>query len=256
MQLHCEIQGSGPPVLVLHGLFGCLDNWRAQSKELGRFFKVYTLDLRNHGNSPHTDVMTYPAMAEDLREFLIWQGLASASVLGHSMGGKVAMQFATTYPGMVEKLAVVDIAPKDYPPEHKKIIRALLSVKLQDFHSRSEVDAALSKKIPDARVRQFLLKNLAHVDRGGFEWQMNLSAIQKSYERLCKTIEPNPGTGFGKPACFIRGAESNYVTETDYGRIADIFPKATILTVSNAGHWVHVDNPQGFAETLIKFLME
>jgi pimeloyl-ACP methyl ester carboxylesterase len=166
------------------------------------------------------------------------------------------MQFATMHPGVVDKIAVVDIAPKDYPPEHKKIIRALLSVKLQDFHSRPEVDAALSKKIPDTRVRQFLLKNLAHVDRGGFEWQMNLNAIQKNYERLCKTIEPSLGPGFGKPACFIRGAESKYVTETDYSGIIDLFPRAIFTTIGNAGHWAHVDNPQGFGEAVTRFLME
>jgi pimeloyl-ACP methyl ester carboxylesterase len=256
MQLHHEVRGSGRPLLILHGLFGSLDNWRAQSKELGRFFKVYTLDLRNHGNSPHTDVMSYPAMAEDLREFLSARGLASAFVLGHSMGGKVAMQLATFYPELVDKLVVVDIAPKDYPPEHRPIIRALLSVNLQQFHARADVDAALQEKIPDARVRGFLLKNLAHVDRGGFDWQMNLKAIHKNYDRLCKTIESRPGPGFGKPACFIRGGWSNYVTEIDFGTIVNVFPRVEIRTFGNAGHWVHVDAPERFTETVSKFLME
>jgi pimeloyl-ACP methyl ester carboxylesterase len=254
MQLHYTVEGSGRPLVILHGLFGSLDNWRAQAKELSRLFQVYRLDLRNHGNSPHSDVMDYPAMAEDLREFLSARGLASAFILGHSMGGKAAMQFATAHPGMVEKLAVVDIAPKNYPPEHEKIIQALLSLKLEDFHSRPEVDAALSKKIPDAAVRRFLLKNLTRGD-GGLRWRMNLKAIEKNYRTLCKTIEPSPGPGFEKPACFIRGAESKYVTEADYGRIIDLFPRAILPTVGNAGHWVHVDNPQGFAEAVTKFLM-
>jgi pimeloyl-ACP methyl ester carboxylesterase len=256
MQLHYTVEGSGRPLVILHGLFGSLDNWRAQAKELSRLFQVYRLDLRNHGNSPHSDVMDYPAMAEDLREFLSARGLASAFVLGHSMGGKAAMQFATAHPGMVEKLAVVDIAPRDYPPEHEKIIRALLSVKLENFHSRPEVDAALSKKIPDAAVRRFLMKNLTRGDGSGLRWRMNLKAIEKNYRTLCKTIEPGRGPGFEKPACFIRGAQSNYLTETDHGRIVELFPQAVLVTVPNAGHWVHVDNPPEFAETVIEFLLK
>jgi esterase len=251
MRLHYKVQGQEFPLIILHGLFGSLDNWRTQSKQLGRFFTVYALDLRNHGSSPHSDIIDYPAMAEDLREFFEMHEIDSAFVLGHSMGGKVAMQFATSYPERVDKLVVVDIAPRGYPLEHEEIFKALLALNLRDFHTREEVDSALEKSIPDVRVRQFLLKNLLH-DNRGLKWRIHLKALHKNYDALGKPIEPQ--RAFKGPACFIRGANSNYIQESDFAGIRDWFPRFEILTVPNSGHWVHVDAPPEFSRIVIDFL--
>jgi len=251
MQLHYEVQGQGFPLIILHGLFGSLDNWRTQSKGLAPFFKVYALDLRDHGGSPHSDVFDYPAMAEDLREFLESHEIDSAFVLGHSMGGKVAMQFATSYPERVDKLVVVDIAPRAYPPEHAEIFKALLALNLRDFQTRAEVDSALEKDISDVRVRQFLLTNLIR-DTHGLKWRMHLEALHRNYDALGQAVEPQ--RVFKRPVCFIRGGNSNYIQESDFAGIRDFFPRSEILTVPNAGHWVHVDAPAEFSRIVVDFL--
>lgn len=251
MRLHYEVQGQGFPLIILHGLFGSLVNWRTQSKGLARFFRVYALDLRNHGSSPHSDVFDYPAMSEDLRELLESHGIESAFVLGHSMGGKVAMQFAMSYPERLDKLVVVDIAPKAYPPEHEEIFQALFALHLGDFQTRTEVDAALEKNIPDVRVRQFLLTNLRH-DKRGLTWRMHLEALHRNYDALGKAIEPQ--RGFKRPACFIRGGSSKYIQESDFAGIRDLFPSVEIFTVPNAGHWVNVDAPEEFSRIVVDFL--
>ncbi|MBI3798478.1 MAG: alpha/beta fold hydrolase, partial [Deltaproteobacteria bacterium] len=174
MPLHFESSGHGHPLLILHGLFGSLENWRTLSKVLSQSFQVFALDQRNHGHSPHSEVFNYRVMTEDLKEFLQHQGLSAIHLLGHSMGGKTAMQFALTYPEDVDKLIVVDIAPKAYPPGHDDIFAALFSLPVQDFRSRQEADAALAQHLPDLALRQFLLKNLEREATGGFHWRINL----------------------------------------------------------------------------------
>ncbi len=252
MQLHYEVQGQGHALFILHGLFGSLDNWRTQSKSLSRFFKVYALDLRNHGSSPHSDVFTYPAMTEDLREFLETHELSSAFVLGHSVAGRVAMQFATTYPEKVDRLIVVDIAVRAYPLASKPILESLLSLNLHDIRTRADADAALQKEIPDTRIRQFLLKNLVRMREGEWKWRMNIGGIYKNYNQLCGALKaPRQYT---KPACFIRGGKSKYIVESDIPAIKKLFPKAEIVTVPKASHWVHVDAPERFTEIVVDFL--
>ncbi|MBI4524034.1 MAG: alpha/beta fold hydrolase [Deltaproteobacteria bacterium] len=252
MQLHHEVQGEGRPLIIIHGLFGSLENWRTQSKNLSRFFRVYTLDLRNHGKSPHSDVFSYPAMAEDLRDFLAAQELPSAFIMGHSMGGKVAIQFGMDHPDKVDKLVIVDVALKTYRPEYKPILGALLSLDLREFHTRADVDSALQEKIPEGRLRRFLLKSLARAPEGGFRWRINLNAIYKNDGELSKAVEQK--RRFAKPACFIKAGRSNYLDKEDVAAIKKAFPKAEVITVPDAGHWIHVDAPEEFTRIVVDFL--
>jgi esterase len=252
MRLHFQANGEGFPLILLHGFLGSLDNWRAVSKRLGSRYKVYSLDLRNHGFSPHSDIMNYAVMAQDVGEFMTDRGLSSAFLLGHSMGGKVAMQFATDLPNRVEKLIVVDIAPKSYEPSHRPILSALLSLDLKAYPSFGEVDTALAAAVPEVAVRQFLLKNLTRGKDGQLSWRSHLEAIARNYDELSKAISPQ--RKYAHPACFIRGGRSNYIQEGDVSIIKEAFPQAEIKTIVNAGHWVHADAPEEFVKTVIDFL--
>ncbi len=252
MPLHFASYGQGHPLLILHGLFGSLENWRTLSKVFSQSYHVFALDQRNHGHSPHSAVFNYRVMAEDLKEFLQYQGLSSTHLLGHSLGGKTAMQFALTYPEQVDKLIVVDIAPKAYPPGHDDIFAALFSLDARDFRSRQEADAALAKHLPDLALRQFLLKNLERTATGGFRWQINLEAIHTNYPEILKSVE---GTGqFHHPTLFIRGGNSQYIDSEDVPTIRTIFPQAQLATIPDAGHWLHAEAPQAFAELVLNFL--
>jgi pimeloyl-ACP methyl ester carboxylesterase len=250
--LYFEAYGDGHPLIILHGLFGSLENWRTLSKTFGQSFRVFALDQRNHGRSPHSDVFNYRVMAEDLREFLQQQRLSSTHLLGHSMGGKTAMQFALTYPEKVDKLIVVDIAPKAYPPGHDDIFAALFSLKLKDFHSRQEAATALAQKIPELSLRQFLLKNLEREVSGGFRWRINLEAIHKNYTEMLKGPEENEQ--FQHPTLFISGENSGYVHPQDLPMIKAIFPQAQLVTILRTGHWLHAEAPQEFARLVLNFL--
>jgi esterase len=252
MRLNFQATGDGPTLIILHGFLGSLDNWRTAAQRLGARFRVITLDLRNHGHSPHHRVMSYPAMAEDVHEFLDQQNMASAYVLGHSMGGKVAMQLATTCPQSVNKLMVVDIAPKSYPASHESTLSALRSLDLRSFKSFGEIDAALAPQIPSADIRQFLMKNLARQGNAGFCWRIDLDAITSNYSELTKSIAPKQT--FAKPACFIRGGRSDYLQDEDFSLISKMFPRAAFVTIPHAGHWVHIDATEDFLKTVTEFL--
>ncbi|HKA56576.1 MAG TPA: alpha/beta fold hydrolase [Candidatus Binatia bacterium] len=252
MPLHCESYGHGHPLIILHGLFGSLENWRTLSKAFSQSFQVFALDQRNHGRSPHSDIFNYHAMVEDLREFGQSHSLSPTHLLGHSMGGKTAMQFAIAYPEQVDKLVVVDIAPKAYPPEHDDIFAALFSLDGQSLRSRQQADTALAGKIPDLALRQFLLKNLEREASGGFRWRINLDAIHKNYAEILKGVE---GTGqFHHPTLFIRGGNSGYIHPEDLPAIKTIFPQAQLVTIPRTGHWVHAEAPQEFARLVLNFL--
>jgi esterase len=186
MRLHYEVQGQGFPLIILHGLFGSLDNWRTQSKQLGLFFTVYALDLRNHGSSPHSDIIDYPAMAEDLREFLEMHEIDSAFVLGHSMGGKVAMQFATSYPERVDKLVVVDIAPRGYPLEHEEIFKALFALNLRIFTHVQKSIQHWKKAYPTSECDSFYLKTFSTIiaaSSGGCILRLSTKTTMRSASR-------------------------------------------------------------------------
>ncbi len=252
MKLYYHTTGHGEPLVILHGLFGSGDNWYTLSNYFGDKFKVFAVDQRNHGRSPHSDQFNYKLMAEDVANLLAHEGIKSAQVLGHSMGGKTAMQLALSRQELISKLVVVDIAPKAYPPQHDAIFDALFSLKLDQYRTRSELDSDLALSIPDFAVRQLLLKNVTRDGEGRFQWKMDVKSIHRNYPNVNGAIGGE--RPFDKPALFIRGSKSNYITEDDKTEIMRLFPKAGFATIEGAGHWVHAEAPQKFAEAVMEFL--
>ena len=253
MQLHFESSGSGPPLIILHGLFGSLENWRSMTRRLSETFSVFALDQRNHGRSPHAAEMSYELMADDLSEFMKQQNLKSAHILGHSMGGKTAMQFALRCPDLVDRLVIADMAPKAYRPTQKEMIAALLALDVSKFNTRKEIDAALASPIPEVAVRQFLLKDLKKNSQGFFDWQMNLRGISDNYDRLTEAITAEQP--FDKPTLFLRGEKSRYIKPDDEEMIHQLFPRAGIHTIQGTGHWLHVEAPEAFFRSVKDFLL-
>jgi pimeloyl-ACP methyl ester carboxylesterase len=252
MQLHFKESGQGKAVVLLHGLFGSADNWHPIAVRLAETFQVFALDHRNHGQSPHSAEMDYPLMAADVEHFFARRGLVSARVIGHSMGGKTAMQFALHYPHRVEKLVVADMAPRAYAPAHDKIFAALLALHLPKFQTRGEIEAALVPEIPNPVLRRFLLKNLGREPEGGFFWKINLPDLARNYWRL---REPVAGKApFDQPTLFIRGGKSKYIQPEDEPLIREWFPAAQIQTLAEASHWVHADQPEEFLRLVLDFL--
>ena len=252
ISLNFKTYGQGNPIIILHGLFGTLDNWQTIARQLSEEYLVYLVDQRNHGRSPHTEEFDYSLLAEDLKDFMESEGMSQATIIGHSMGGKTAMQFAVSYPEMVSSLVVVDIAPKAYEGGHQEIFDALMSIDLNKIENRKMADEQLVEKIPDVGVRQFLLKNLTRDKEGGYRWKMNLPAIHKNYQHILNNILlDEPYTG---PALFIRGERSGYIKEADESLIKNTFPKAQVIPIPNAGHWVHAEAPEVLLSTFKNFM--
>ncbi|MBI5471888.1 MAG: alpha/beta fold hydrolase [Ignavibacteriae bacterium] len=254
LHLHHKIYGhAGHSVIILHGLLGMLDNWQTQcTMYAGAGFKVFAIDQRNHGKSPHSDTFNYEVMAADVRDFMHEHHLVSAHILGHSMGGKTAMQFALTHPDLVDKLVVVDVAPRKYPNAHDEILEAMCSLKLKDLTTRHEADVEIAKRIPDYALRQFILKNLTRTDSGGLKWKVNLSIIKKHYPEIADDI---PAEGrFTKSTLFVKGEKSRYIVHDDEPRLRRLFPHSKIVTIQGTGHWVHADKPEAFARAVLSFL--
>lgn len=251
MKLFFRELGEGEPMIILHGLFGSSDNWLTQAKIFADHYKVYSLDLRNHGQSPHSDAFDYKSMVGDLKEFIEEKGISNPVVIGHSMGGKTAMNFAIAHPDVLGKLIVVDISPRFYNLEHYTIVEGLNAIPVESLSSRNEADEILSQKVPEPDVRQFLLKNLQRKSSGGFSWKINLPVISEKLSNIGEDLQYE-GT-FEKPVLFIRGARSKYVTDADQPRIKTIFPTAEIQTL-DTGHWVQAEKPQEFAETVMSWL--
>lgn len=252
MQLHFKEAGQGRTLLLLHGLFGSADNWQHIAGRLAEKFHVVALDLRNHGQSPHTDETSYPLMAADVDAFMAARGIARAHVIGHSMGGKTAMQFALQFPARVEKLIVADMAPRQYAPAHDKIFAALLALDLPTFSTRLQIEDALASEIPNLVLRRFLLKNLGREPAGKFFWKINLRGLADNYLRLGEAVAA--AAPFSKPALFIRGGKSNYVQPADEILIRELFPQSQIATIAAASHWVHADQPEEFLRLVLAFL--
>lgn len=257
MQLNFKKVGEGDPLIILHGLFGSLDNWMSIAKELGTSFEVYIVDARNHGQSQHSEVFNYPVMVEDLVEFvtthIVYENKALPIILGHSMGGKTAMQFAVDYPHLLSKLIVADIAPKAYPIHHDLIINSLKSLDFNVIKTRKEADDKLSQYIFDVSTRQFLLKNLYWKEQGLLAFRFNLDTISKNIDEVGAEIEFI--TTFYQHTLFIRGDKSNYILDSDFEQIFTIFPNAQIKTIENSGHWVHAENPVEFLYLVKAFLL-
>ncbi|MBC7776161.1 MAG: alpha/beta fold hydrolase, partial [Phycisphaerae bacterium] len=247
MELFSREFGAGSPVLILHGLFGFSDNWQTIAKSLATEHLVVTPDLRNHGQSPHVHTHSYPEMVEDLRVFMEEKWMFHAIVVGHSMGGKVAMQLALTHPDMVEKLVVVDMEPSQADDNHSDIIDALLGLDLSKMTARREAEAYLTERIHDFGTRQFLLKNITREDDGSFTWKMNLPILWKHYNDILSAVTGEP---FEKPTLFVRGSRSDYVKDSEWEKTKRLFPKADLVTIEGAGHWVHADKPKELLEVL------
>jgi esterase len=245
--------GAGPPVILLHGLFGSAESWHPFATALARRFSVYAVDQRNHGGSFHSAKMDYDDLAEDARNFMVQAEVGRASLIGHSMGGKTAMRAASRFPAVVERLVILDIAPRGYPPVHAAAINALANLELGRITSLREADSALSAEIPDPVLRRFLLKSIHPTRGGGYRWQVNLEAIRSAYPSLCAPLRLTPWSG---PCLFIRGAESDYIRDRDWPALRSSFPQARLATIPRAGHWVHADNPQGVIDTVLRFLPE
>ncbi|MBI9056472.1 MAG: alpha/beta fold hydrolase [Labilibaculum sp.] len=269
MKLNYKKLGKGQPLIIVHGLYGASDNWLTIAKELAENFEVYILDQRNHGGSPHANSHTYQDLKNDLLEFMDDHNLKKAILLGHSMGGKTVMFFATDYPERVSSLLVVDIAPKnyskisDYAPQtinHSCIVDAMLKFDLSAFKSRTEIDQKLAEKINSDRVRQFLLKNLKRDENKIFAWKLNIKTLSEFLPQIMDGIDKDRFEG-GKgitdfPILFIRGEKSNYITGYDHTLIRAIFPKAEITTIPNAGHWVHAEQPKLLVKTVEYFVLD
>lgn len=251
MKLNFKKIGSGPPLVILHGLFGSADNWYSISRELETEFTMYLVDQRNHGDSPHSDEWNYEVMAEDLHELLDEEGLDKIFLMGHSMGGKVAMTFAANYPERVERLIVADISPRYYPVHHDVIIDGLQAINLPEIQSRKEADDALAEYIPDFGTRQFLLKSLGR-NADGFYWKINLGVIVKNIEIVGKALKEN--ALYKGKTLFLAGGKSDYIQEKDMEDILTHFPKFQLITISDAGHWLHAEQPKAVVREIRHFL--
>lgn len=254
MQLHFKESGHGRAVILLHGLFGSADNWHSIAVRLTESFHVFTVDQRNHGQSPHSEEMSFMLMAEDVNEFMSAHAIESAFIIGHSMGGKTAMQFALQFPQRVGKLVVADMSPRAYAPAHEKIFAALLALDLKSFSMRQQIEDALAPDIPDLVLRRFLLKNLGRNVAGEFFWKINLRSLFENYPQLRQPISaPVP---FMKPTLFLRGGKSDYINSEDEPLIRELFPQSEIQTIAAAGHWIHADQPEEFFKRVLKFLTD
>ena len=267
MNLFYREEGEGFPIVIVHGLYGSSDNWLTVGKKLSANYKVYMIDQRNHGRSPNSEEHSYEAMKNDLAEFFDQQNIEKAILIGHSMGGKTAMCFAADYPERIEKLIVVDIAPKDYfllNDEsqyylHNNILRAMLEIDFNRMETRKQVEDFLNERIDSTQIVQFLLKNVhRNKESHQFEWRLNVPVLYDNLDEIIKGVNAHwfddrlPIKNY--PVLFIKGANSNYILPEDYPSILRIYPEAEIAIIPDAGHWLHAEQPQLFMDELWSFL--
>lgn len=253
MILHSKIIGAGKPLLILHGFLGMSDNWKSLGNQFTtNGFEVHLIDQRNHGKSFHSEDFDYEYLSDDILQYMEHHEMEKSIVIGHSMGGKTAMQFACSYPNKAEKLIIADIAPKYYPPHHQEIISGLLQLNFAEIASRTEADKKLSQYLTDFGIRQFLLKNLHWIEKGKLAFRFNLQVLKNKMEEIGENIS-STDTYLGE-TLFLRGDRSEYILNNDFDTIKRHFPNATIDTISNAGHWLHAENPKEFFNKTITFL--
>jgi esterase len=245
--------GAGPPLAILHGLFGSGRNWASIAQRLAAHHRVTALDLRNHGASPWADSMSYAEMADDVRTALIGRGYRRYALLGHSMGGKVAMLASLKHPEETDRIVVADIAPVDYPPRHLGLVHAMRALDLTGIKRRSEADARLAAAVPDPAERGFLLQNLVFED-GHAHWRLNLAAIEHQMTDLVGFPVIPPGTVYRGPALFVAGGRSDYLRPLHEPAIRRLFPAAEIARIPDAGHWLHAEQPRAFVDLVEPFL--
>ena len=267
MELFFRKYGEGPPIVIVHGLYGSSDNWVTIGRHLAENFEVFLIDQRNHGRSPHSKSHNYLLMVSDLHEFLEKQEIEKAVLVGHSMGGKTVMHFAHQYPEKVSGLIVLDIAPKSYVQiakenkseiSHYSILKAMKSIDFSEISKRKEVDKVLGKSIKSMKIRQFLLKNIHRDKDNSLSWSMNIEALYNSLDEILNGMDKDlyhtgdAVTGF--PVLFIRGGNSKYILNDDLERIETIFSYAELKTIENAGHWLHAEQPQKLVSLIVEFL--
>jgi len=250
--LYSNISGIGNPLLILHGYYGMGDNWKSIGNQISKDFEVHLIDQRNHGRSFHSEAFSYELMVEDLYNYIQHYQLKKVFLMGHSMGGKTAMLFAVTYPELIEKLIIVDISPRAYAPHHQEILAALNSVDFNIHNSRNLVDEQLEKLIPEFGVRQFLMKNIFWKEKEVLAFRFNLDSLTKNNQLIGKALPID--TKFEKKTLFLKGEKSGYITEDEALIINVHFPESKIVTIKNAGHWLHAENPTQFYKEVFEFL--
>ncbi|MFM7466844.1 MAG: alpha/beta fold hydrolase [Crocinitomicaceae bacterium] len=252
MKLFYREVGEGKPFVILHGLFGFSDNWATHAKKLADYYRVILVDLRNHGHSPWSDEITYELMVSDLNELITQLDLPKFILLGHSMGGKVAMRFAQMNPENLDKLVVVDMGVKAYPPHHQHIISAINSLNVSTISARSQAEQHLRNYVDNEGIIQFLLKNLYWKEKGKLEWRMNFPVLVENMSEILKEIPKNESW---VSTLFIRGELSNYILDEDIADLESIFPDSQLVTIPDAGHWVHAEAPDAFLSEVLSFCL-
>jgi len=264
MKLFYRKYGYGPPLIILHGLYGSSDNWVSVAKSISDRFTVFLPDQRNHGQSPHSPVHDYDSMKEDLFDLVNDLRLQKFFLAGHSMGGKTAVNFALSWPEKLYGLLVADISPTVSEGsnsiaynQHFEILNSILSLDLSGIRSRDEVELLLKSGIKSEKTRGFLMKNLKRESDNSFSWKLNASALLENLDRIMEGIEPGDKerteiTGF--PVYFLKGEYSEYLPESDYVKIRRLFPAAEFIIIPHSGHWIHADNPEAVKKCLLKFL--
>ena len=251
MKLFSRVFGFGQPMIVIHGLFGMSDNWQSIAKKLADFFEVHLIDLRNHGQSPHSDEFNYQHMVSDLAVYISDHRLKDTIIVGHSLGGKVAMTFASCYASQLQKLVVVDISPRHYPVHHQSIIEGLKSLDFTTIKTRQQANEQLSKYIDNESLRQFLLKSVYWKEKNQLAFRFNLSSISQNISEIGKPLSEN--AKFDKPTLFLKGEMSDYIMDYDENLIFHHFPNAKIENMDGCGHWLHAEKPIQFFEKVVRF---
>ena len=247
-----DIGEGGTPLLILHGLFGSLDNWKTPGKYLAQKRRVITVDQRNHGRSFWSNEFNYDILADDLKGLVDELQLTSFHLMGHSMGGKTAMRFAQKYPEHIDQLVSVDMGIKAYPMHHELILKGLNALNLNEISSRGEAEQALSEYIDNLGVRQFLLKNLYWVEKGQLGWRINIPVLEQKMPEILQALPDSPTVDCD--ALFIYGGQSNYIVDADKNSIRTLFPKAKFIEIKEAGHWIHAETPELFLQTVDSYL--
>lgn len=253
--LHSRIEGEGKPLLIIHGFLGTSDNWKTLAGQYAQNgYQVHAIDLRNHGKSFHSDDFTYELMVADVVEYCTANNITKADIIGHSMGGKVAMFLAVNYPQKVDRLIVADIGPKYYAPHHQDILAGLNAVDFSAKPTRNDVEEALSEYIDDFGTRQFLMKNLYWKEPGQLDFRFNLPVFNEKIDNIGEALQED--AVFTGPTLFLRGDKSRYIKDEDIAGIKKHFPQAEIKDIKNSGHWLHAENPQDFMAETLAFLKD
>jgi len=250
-------------MIILHGLYGSSDNWVSIGRKLAGNFEVYLIDQRNHGRSPHSVEHNYQILKEDLLEFMNKQSIEKAIIIGHSMGGKVAMFFAADYPEKISHLIVADISPRSYKTTnsnqllaHNTIIKAMYNMDFYGITSREDIDEILAKSIPESRIRQFLLKNIKRSKENEYSWSLNIKTIKTELINIMDGLNESQQEITGFPILFLKGENSDYILNEDEKVIQKIFPYADLETMPNAGHWMHAEQPELFIKKITNFILQ